>query len=311
MPSVMTVLGPVSSGDLGVTLPHEHLFLNLMREHRATGLLHDPGLMALELNRFKEAGGRTLVECTNVGLGRDPVKLRKIAQTTSLNIVMGCGLYRDPYIDGTWANQHTVDEIAACIVRDLREGVDGTDIRAGVIGEIGADRHYVSALEERSFRAAARAHLATGVPITTHAARWPVGLAQLDILEAEGVDPRYVIIGHTDTVPDFGYHLELVKRGAWVQYDSIRGATPYDESVRLELVLQMAERGHLDRLLLSHDVCNKTHLVNGGGTGYGYILEQFLPRLTDAGLDPADLEMLTVHNPRRALEGDPARTGLS
>jgi predicted metal-dependent phosphotriesterase family hydrolase len=303
MSDVMTVTGPVPSAELGLTLAHEHVFLNLMREHRATGLLHDLELMRRELDAFVRAGGRTLVDCTNMGLGRDPTALREVAKATGLNIVMGCGLYRDPYIDRDWVDERSVAEIAELIVRDLTEGTDGTGIRAGIIGEIGADRHYVSAVEERSFRAAARAHLATGATITTHAARWPVGLAQLEILVSEGVDPARVIVGHTDTVPSFAYHQELIRIGAWVQYDSIRGDSEYNTESRIRFVVQMVREGHVGRLLLSHDVCNRTHLKNFGGTGYDYIPTTFVNLLREYGISNDEIEQMTVVNPRRALTG--------
>lgn len=303
MNPVMTVTGAVNGRDLGFTLPHEHVFLNLMREHRATGLLHDPRLMERELRDFQAAGGTTLVECTNMGLGRDPAALRAMAEATGLNIVMGCGLYRDPYIDRRWTDERSIDEIAEVIVRDLTEGADDTSVRAGIIGEIGADQWYVSALEERSFRAAARAHLETGITVTTHASRWPVGRAQLEILMNEGVDPSRVIVGHTDTVPIIEYHEELAELGAWVQYDSIRGQSSYDTEIRLGYVLHMIRGGHVERLLLSQDVCNRTHLSAGGGTGYSYIARTFLDLLRDKGVSEDEVRLMTVDNPRRALTG--------
>lgn len=301
---VTSVTGPIPASALGFTLPHEHVFINTMREHRATGLLHDPTLMAVELGRFTAVGGSTLVDCTNMGLGRNPSALRAIAEAAGLNIIMGCGLYRDPYLDGEWVDEHSADEIAELIVRDLTEGAEGTGIRAGVIGEIGADKWYVSALEERSFRAAARAHLATGVTITTHAARWPVGKPQLDILMAEGVDPSRVVIGHTDTVPIIEYHKELARLGTWVQYDSIRGQSSYDTEMRLGFITEMICAGYTDRLLLSQDICNRTHLVVGGGTGYAYIGTAFLDLLRARGISDDEIELMTVTNPRRALTGE-------
>lgn len=309
MVDVMTVTGAVSSDALGACLPHEHVFLNMMREHRRTGLLYDVALMTRELQALVDAGGRTLVDCTSIGLGRQPEALRDAALATGLNIIMGSGLYRDPYIDQEWVDSSSVDEIAELIVRELTEGVDSTGIRAGIIGEIGADRQYVSAVEERSFRAAARAHLATGVTITTHAARWPVGIPQLEILMSEGVDPRHVIIGHTDTVPSFDYHLALARHGCWVQYDSIRGQSTYDTEVRIGFILAMIRQGHEGRLLLSHDVCDRGHLVNGGGTGYGYILTTFLDLLRREGVSEDTIHQLTVVNPQRALSGAQAPSG--
>ncbi len=198
---IMTVTGPLAPDELGVVLAHEHVFIDLVREYRGSGLLNDEELAREELAALRTAGGRTLVDLTTDEIGRDPAALRRVSEATGVSIVMGCGHYRDPYLDRNWFDRMAVDAIADEIVRDLTEGVGGTGIRAGIIGEIGADRHYISAAEERSFRAAARAHLRTGVTINTHAARWPVGLAQLRLLAEEGVDPRRVIIGHTDSVP--------------------------------------------------------------------------------------------------------------
>lgn len=300
---VMTVKGPVPVRDLGVTLPHEHIFLNLMREHRATGLLHDPELMGRELLRFKAVGGMTVVECTSMGLGRQPAMLRDISEQTGLNIVMGSGLYRDPYMDETWVDANSVGAIAERIVKDLTDGADDTDVRAGIIGEVGSDHLYPSAQEERSLRAAARAHLQTGVTITTHAARWPVGLHQLDILGEEGVPAEAVIIGHVETVPDFDYHLELLRRGAWVQYDSIRGQSTFDTEIRVRGIVKMCRLGFTERILLSHDICNKSHLAEFGGTGYAYIPRVFVGLLQAAGLSREEVHQLTVVNPQAALLG--------
>ncbi len=97
--SVMTVLGPVASGTLGVTLPHEHLFIDLLREYRANGLLHDEALAIEEVRRFREAGGATIVDCTSEGLGRQPEALRRVSEATGVGIVMGSGHYRRPYLD--------------------------------------------------------------------------------------------------------------------------------------------------------------------------------------------------------------------
>ena len=172
----------------------------------------------------------------------------------------------------------SVDEIAADIVRDLTDGVADTGIRAGIIGEIGCDRH-IGALEERVFRAAARAHRQTGVTITTHAARWPVGDAQLDLLEEEGVDPGRVIVGHCDMVPDPRYHERLARRGAWVQFDTVQGANEWDTQRRLGWIRALFDAGLEHRLLLSQDVCLTTDLAAYGGPGYAYLLTGFRARL--------------------------------
>ena len=303
MPTVMTVLGPVDAADLGVTLPHEHVFLDLVREYRGDGLLNDRALALRELGAYVDAGGRTLVDCTSVGLSRDPLALREVARETGLNIVMGCGFYRDPYLPPE-LDRMSVDAVADRIVRDIEEGADGTDVRAGVIGEIGTDRGHVSALEERSFRAAARAHRRTGLTVTTHAARWPVGIPQLDLLAEEGVDPGRVVVGHCDMVPDPAYHLEVARRGAFVQFDTVQGESDYDTRCRLDWIRGLADHGFLDRVLLSQDVCLRSNYAALGGPGYAYVVTTFAGHLRDAGFSDSDVRGLLVDNPRRMLTGE-------
>ena len=162
----------------------------------------------------------------------------------------------------------TTNQIADEMVRDIEVGVDGTGIRAGIIGEIGTDLYHVSPAEERVFRAAARAHKRTGLTITTHAVRSPVGLDQLDILEEEGVDPRRIVIGHCDFYPHMDYHEAVARRGAYVEFDSIgRGFIEWEIQRRLEWIKNLIDKGYLRQILLSHDVCLKSHLRAFGGQG--------------------------------------------
>ncbi len=301
---VMSVTGPVQPADLGVVLPHEHVFCDLVREYRGTGLLNDEHLACQELGMLHAAGGNTLVDLTLDEIGRDPAALRRVSEATGVTIIMGCGHYRDPYLNRDWFDQHAVDAIADELVADIEEGVRGTGIRAGIIGEIGADKWYISAAEERSFRAAARAHVRTGLTISTHAARWPVGLEQLRLLAEEGVDPRRVIIGHADTVPSPGYHLELARQGCYISFDSIGTGTRYDLGRAVDYVMALVRAGFGAQVLLSHDVFLRGHLHADGGCGYGYLLTDFLPMLAAAGLDPEETRALVRTNPRAALTGE-------
>jgi predicted metal-dependent phosphotriesterase family hydrolase len=303
MPTVMTVTGPVPADQLGVVLTHEHVFFNHMLEYRGDGLMQDERLAEIELRRLVDAGCRTLCDVTSNGVGRHPRKLRNVSAATGLQIVMGSGWYRHPFLDHAYFDTHSTDEIAAGIVADIENGVGDTGVRAGIIGEIACDRHITPA-EERSFRAAARAHLRTGVTITTHAARWPVGLPQLDILEQEGVDPRRVIIGHCDMVPDRDYHLSLAKRGAWVEFDTIDGDSDYDSRIRLEFILDLVGAGHIGQILLSQDICLRSQFSTYGGIGYTFLLTDFLPMLRDAGLSDSQVRQLVEDNPRKALTGE-------
>jgi predicted metal-dependent phosphotriesterase family hydrolase len=300
---VMTVRGEVAPDDLGVVLPHEHLLSDLLREYRSSGTLNDETLAGQELARFATAGGGTVVDLTTDEIGRDPAALRRISEVTGVHIVMGCGHYRDPYLDRAWFDRNSADEIAALLVSEFTDGVRGTGVRPGIIGEIGSDRGDVSATEERSFRAAARAHVATGLSISTHAARKPVGLAQLAILEHEGVDPGRVVVGHCDTVPDPRYHLELARRGCFVEFDGFGSDGPFYEERALGYIATLAERGHLERVLVSHDNFLPAHLHVHGGNGYDHVLTCVRPKLLERGFTPAEAFKVLVDNPRAALTG--------
>jgi phosphotriesterase-related protein len=302
--TVMTVIGPVPAGDLGFTLPHEHVFCDTIREYRGSGLLNDETLACSELQHFAAAGGGTVVDLSTEEIGRDPAALRRVSEQVGVHIVMGTGHYRDPYLDRGWFDSHDVNEIAELIVRDATDGVGSTGVRAGIIGEIGSDKWYLSAAEERSFRAAARAHHRTGLTVSTHAARWPVGHAQLDLLELEGVDPARVIVGHVDTVPDSSYPLELARRGAWVQLDCFGTDTDYALERGIRYLRALADGGHLSRTLVSQDVFLQDHLVANGGHGYAFIATQVATRLTTEGFTQDEIRQLTHTNPQRALSGE-------
>jgi predicted metal-dependent phosphotriesterase family hydrolase len=301
---VMTVRGPIDGDQLGLTLTHEHLLLDLFRVTRIRDQrFRDEPLMIEEAIRFKAAGGGTMVEVTNLGLGRDPAGLRRISEATDLHIVMGSGWYREPFYDHQYIGRRTTRDLADDFVRDIEVG-DESGIRPGIIGEIGADLAWVSPIEERVLRAAARAHLRTGLTITTHAIESPVGLQQLDILEEEGADLRRVVIGHAATWPRFDYHEAIARRGAYVQFDTVRGAREYENRQQVDLVLDLVRAGFLTQILLSHDNCFLGHLKAYGGSGFDFVPTTFAVLLKESGLSEEQIQVLLVENPRRMLTGD-------
>ncbi len=302
---VMTVRGPIGADALGLTLPHEHLLIDLFRisrnrDHR----FNDVQLMIEEAARFKACGGGTIVELSNHGLSPNPAGLRQISVVTGLHVVMGSGWYREPYYDHGYIGQRSTRDLADDLVRDVEAGIDGTGIRPGIIGEIGADLAWVSPAEERVFRAAARAHLRTGLAITTHALESPVGLQQLDILEDEGVDLRRVVVGHAATWPDPEYHEAIARRGAYVQFDTVRGLRQYETEQQVRLTLELIRRGYLEQLLLSQDNCIQPHLATFGGQGFTFVPTTFAALLREAGLSHEQVRTLLVENPRRMLTGE-------
>jgi phosphotriesterase-related protein len=302
---VQTVLGAVAPGDLGFTLPHEHTKCSLWWiENRWDywELIGDEPRINEELAAYKGLGGGALVDVTPIGIGRDLPRLARLSQTTGLHIVAGAGWYRQAYYPAeARIDRRTIDDLADEIVQEF---VDGP-VRPGIIGEIGTDKPWVTAQEERVFRAAARAALRTGASVTTHAVQSDVGLAQLAILEDEGLDPARIVIGHCDSHPRIEHWREIVRRGAHVEADFLgMSFTPLEragEPKVVELISTLLNEGFEKQILLSQDVCHDSQLTSYGGNGYTYLQKSFLPSLGAAGVDAATIKTITVENPARLL----------
>jgi predicted metal-dependent phosphotriesterase family hydrolase len=308
-PFVQTVLGRIDPVDLGFTLPHEHtrcVLWHIAARWDYWELTGEDELILPELARFRELGGTCLVDVTLQSIGRDPARLRRLAEASGLHLVMGCGWYREAYYPAqALIDRRSVESLADEIIREFEEGAEGTGVRPGIIGEIGTDKAWLSAQEERVFRAVARASRATGMAVMTHAVMSPVGLAQLDVLQDAGADPARVVVGHADSYPELDHWLRIVDRGASVECDFLgMSFTPQErlgEARLIPLLLEMLARGHADRLLLSQDVCHNQQLRYYQGNGYTYLQETFLARLRSAGVREGEIQQITVENPRRIL----------
>ena len=297
----MTVTGPVAPDELGVTAPHEHLLLDMCwATDNINETLNDEDLAVEEAMFFQRAGGSTIVDVTPICLRRNPEGLRRIAERTGLNIIMGCGWYHVPWYPPN-IDRRSTNDLADEMIRDLSEGVGEAGIKAGIIGEIGVKADYIAPAEERVLRAAARACKATGAAVTTHAYAYPVGLDQLDILLEEGADPTRVVIGHADSCPDVEYHEAVARKGAYVQYDGVGRLHQYSDEKRVSVVLEMIKRGYVENLLLSTDRCWRSDLHAYGGFGYDHVLATFVPMLKEAGVSDEDIHTMTVVNPARML----------
>ena len=299
MKNVQTVLGEVAPGDLGFVLPHEHVFHDIyeitMNSHM---ILSDPAVARYELGIFKERGGNTIIDQTVHGLNPEPEALRDVAADVGINIVAGTGFYWELF-HPPWLADMTEADIVRLMVSDLTKGFAGTDIKAGVIGEIGTHHRMISPAEERVIRACAQAQREVGVPISTHALFTRIGMDQARAFERAGADLDKLVIGHVDTTPDVDYHEELLRLGVWIAYDSIGQLDKQSDEHRADAIVELIDRGHRDRILLSTDVGKRGALHTYGGHGYDYTITTFLPLLAERGLSREDLDALTRHNPQR------------
>ena len=318
---IQTVLGPVAPADLGLCLPHEHVWCDQRlapRSHlfgatRSTDTymrLDDEPAMVAELCAFAEAGGGTVVDVTCDGWGRDLDVLARLSEASGVHLIATAGYYIEPcipwYVDAMDANA-----LADHVARELVEGVGGR--RCGLV-KSAIHRARVEGVELKVLRAVARAQKRTGVAITTHTTGGrrqevpggTVGPQQLEVLLHEGVAPHRLIVGHVDERPDVDVLDALARQGCYVQFDVIGKQHWLLDATRADLIVELVRRGHQERLLLSHDRNRGHEMRYGGGTGYRHLIDDFLPRLRASGLDDATLHVVTVANPARALNPTPA-----
>lgn len=292
----MTVLGPVEAHELGRTMPHEHVLCKELG--MGEGPLDDLDGAIADLKALKAVGGGAIVDLTTGDLGRQPARLREASEASGVHIVMGAGWYRESFYPEDF-NQVSIEHLTERLIADITDGEDG--VRPGVIGEIGADHHYLSGVEERVLRACAQAQRETGLAIVLHAVMSEVGAWQLDVLESEGVDLRRVGVGHCDLYPDIDYHTRLAERGAFVMYDTQSFPSEELAATRVANAAEIVRRGFGGQLLISHDVCTPSGRLAGGGPGYSRTITETMPRLIDAGVPEAVTEQIMTENPWRLL----------
>jgi len=308
---IQTVRGPIGADELGMCLPHEHLLLNLEwidARFSLDGILNDEAAVLDELRAVPAAGGRSIIDPTCTGRRPDPLGVRRLSEAAGIHVVMGCGWYRQPYYPAEALIDRTSTEaLTERLVHEIEHGLCGTDVLPGIVGEIGSNKEYVSAQEERVFRAAGQAAVRTNLAVTTHSAASPVGLEHLALLRQSGVDPSRVAIGHADSYAFIDYHRALLKHGAYVQFDNIGYPLPGVASLESRLVpiiVELVREGWAERILLSQDICHRSHFKAYGGNGYDYVLTTFRNTLRSAGVDDEALHTISVDNPRRLLTGE-------
>jgi len=343
MSSIQTVTGAIDSSQLGLTLTHEHILNDVLSwwhpplddSPRTRALVdekvsmenlwelrHDPfinkdnctmtdrALAKRELQRFVAQGGKSIIETSADGNGRDPEGLAEISRATGLNIIMGTGYYLDASQPAE-NDAKSERDIAEEIIRDITVGARGTTVRSGIIGEIGVGSSF-TAREKKSLAAACIAQRETHLPMQIHMPAWfRYGDEVLDFCAERDVPMESVVLCHSNpSGDDYDYQSRLINRGAYIQYDMIGMEVFYadqqaqcpsgDDDARN--IARLVANGHGERVLMSQDIFLKSLLRTYGGPGYGHLIEFFLPRLKRHGV-PLDRSLaLMTENPRRLFE---------
>ncbi len=331
-----TVLGPIDPNLLGPTLMHEHLLWDIRTPAMRAATDQGPDITLCncyainygrkkvpnnfrltceatateELKLMSDAGGRSVVELSSGGLEPRPNGLVALARDAGVNIIMGCGHYVDEYQPR--ANLlRSVEHFAAEIVDQIQVGAWNTDVRAGIIGEIGCQAPWTD-LEKRVMAGALLAMNETGAAVNVHPGRNPDQPQEVaDFARAHGADTGRIVISHIDrTIFDEVRLLRLADSGVVIEFDlfgqeqSYYGLSDIDmpnDAIRLRLIRSLIVRGHLDRIVISHDICYRTRLTRWGGHGYGHIFANVVPMMRARGFSAEEIEAITVLNPRRLL----------
>ncbi|WP_096389750.1 phosphotriesterase family protein [Halopenitus persicus] len=365
--SIVTVDGRIDPDSLGITMAHEHLFTDLsvtsdkvefespidQRRSREPLALENrwfvqqgggfhmaPEQLFLdslddaieEISKYYRHGGDSIVDVTPKHFGRDPEAVRAVMRETGVNLIHGTAYYTQASHPPELSTK-TIDEIREEFVSDVRSGIGSTDVRAGIIGELGVSGE-IHEDEEKVLRAGARAALDTGAPVTVHpngkshrrdgtypSSRW--GLKILDILEDEGLPAERVVIDHMDRAFFEGTGLEYQKkiadRGGFIAYDEWGAERNFtvdwierdyarpSNLHRAEWISELVAEGYASHILFSHDRHRKSQLAKYGGRGYFHIVNDVVPLLLidepgrEFGISESAVERILVENPKRML----------
>jgi len=341
----MTVTGKVSKDSLGWVLPHEHAFIDLRqlvpapigtRQQRLAGeqvnirnlgklmrnpyavldnaVINEEDVVRDELLKFKKAGGKTFVDLTLRDIGRDAVLLAGLARELDLHIIAGCGYYvrgsHPPDMDAK-----TVESIAEEMLHEIHVGIDGTKIKAGVIGEIGTSE-MIYPNEKKTLLAAAMVQKETGLGLHVHTDLYSTnGYEIVDLLTEHGAAAEKICINHIDVDIRLHYIRDLLNLGVYVEFDNFGKefyADKRDRSVlrgmfardidRVKAIKQLIDWGFLEQILVSTDVCLKTCLHRYGGWGFDHMITNIVPMMEDVGITPEQIETLMCGNPAAFMD---------
>ncbi|CAM5615968.1 Phosphotriesterase OS=Streptomyces alboniger OX=132473 GN=CP975_04035 PE=3 SV=1 [Streptomyces alboniger] len=296
--TVRTVLGDVPPEELGVCDAHDHLFL---RSSQLPGQeLDSPSSAAAELAAFRTAGGRSVVQWTPHGMGRQAERLPGLARASGVHVVAATGLHQAAQYTPETLDRLRTQGFADLFVRELTEGIGGSGVRAGLI-KVAGGYHGLDAHARRTMTAAAEAHHATGAPIAVHL---ELGTAPMDVLDLlcarSAVPPHKVILGHLNRSPDFTVHRQAAEAGAYLAFDGPSRAHHATDWRMPDAVRALVDAGFGDHLLLGGDTTTAGASAAHGGPGMPHLLRGVRPRLELAVGEEPVRQILTT-NPWRAF----------
>jgi phosphotriesterase-related protein len=289
--------------EYGITYMHEHTTIDLSEIKCNEDCQLDVFSKTVkEYKKLYDKGVRNIVDVTNFGMGRNIPFVQKAARESGINIVHATGFYQEKFYP-IQVFRETKEKLAERMIKEIREGIKGTDVKAGIIGEIGTSYNTWTDAERKVFEAVVLVYKETHKPITTHTTLGTLGLEQALFFKEQGVDLNRVIIGHVDLTGDFDYIFKIIKEGAYVEFDTIGKENYMPDQVRADILKKIQDLGYIDKVLLSMDITRKSHLEYRGGLGYSFLLDEFIPRLRKTGLSEESIEKMLIKNPIAFMKG--------
>ncbi len=274
---------------------HEHITVDLSGPKCDVDCnLNDMDGTVEELRQLKMLGVTHIIDVTNRGMGRNVDYCRQVSEKTGIEILLSTGYYKEPFLPQE-VYEKSEHELCEIMVTEITEGIDGTATKARVIGEIGTSKNSIEPMERKVLTAGAMAHKLTGLPIVTHTTLGLLGMEQIELFRSLGVDTTNIVISHVDLSGDIEYMVRLLDTGVNVAFDTVGKNNYQPDENRLEWLTKLCEKGYSKQILLSMDITRKSHLKKNGGLGYAYLLESFVPQISNQGYKN---DML-IHNPKR------------
>lgn len=287
----------------GYTLIHEHTTIDLSRiKGDQDTNLNCFNETVQEFKDLYELGVRNIIDVTQDGMGRDVEYVNKVSELSGINIIQATGFYKEPFLPD-YVFEYTVEQLADYMVNEIENGIDGTDTKAQIIGEIGTSKNVFEPAERKVFEAAVLAHKRTNTIITTHTSLGTLALEQAEFFIEQGVDPKKVIIGHQDLSGNIDQVRALMKMGFNVAFDTIGKNNYYPDTERAKIVKQLQDEGLLEHLTLSLDITRKTNMKYKGGIGYSYLFTDFIPMLKAEGVTDESIKLMLETNPQTIFGG--------
>ena len=285
----------------GYTLMHEHTTIDLSKVKKDDDCILDCFVETVkEYKKLYSLGVRNIVDVTNIGMGRDISYIKKMSEETGINIISSTGFYKEPFLPDFVAKM-SEQELADLMIGEILQGIDGFNIKANMIGEIGTSKDKMEETEEKIFKGAVLAHKKTMKPIYTHTTLGTFALEQANFFKEHNVDLSKVVIGHIDLCKDLDLILEVLKTGVNVGFDTIGKNNYFPDEKRVEFLLEIEKLGYINQVVLSVDLTRKSHLEHFGGIGYCYLLETFVPMLVKAGMKKESINKMLITNPERIM----------